>query len=157
MRAYLLTVAAAAGLFSLLVTVLPDGRVRKTAQFTGALLLILTVLAPIMKLDSDDFARAIAKVQIDTSAFRRDTKNNDRELIAQLIKEESQTYILDKAAELGINVTAEVTLSEGSEYPYPVSVVLRGSPSEQAQNRLSSIIECDLGIPPDRQEWIDNQ
>ena len=157
MRAYLLTVAAAAGLFSLTVAVLPAGRVRKTAQFTGALLLILTVLAPIIRLDSADLAKAIAKIQIDTGTLQSDAKRNDRELMAQLIKEECQTYILDKAAELGISVTAEVTLSEGSEYPYPVSVILRGSPWEQARKRLSSIIECDLGIPPDRQEWIDNQ
>ena len=72
--------------------------------------------------------------------------------MTELIKEKSQAYILDKAAELDASITADVTISE-EELPKPLSVVISGQVSPYNRKRLESILETDLGIAKENQVW----
>lgn len=74
-------------------------------------------------------------------------------LLSDLISQEAETYILDKARENGLDLTVEVETKVEDTYPVPWSVVIRGQISAAEQAALSQQITQDLGIPEERQEW----
>lgn len=154
---YLLSVSAAALLMSLLLALLPSGHVKQTAKFTGALLVVLAVVAPVVKLNADDLARSIAMLQMEKEQLRTGVEVKNREILAELIKEQSEAYILDKAEELGLTLSVDITLREEGDYPYPIAVTLWGEAAEGDKMLLERIIEQDIGIVRERQEWKNSE
>ena len=75
------------------------------------------------------------------------------EELAALIRSETETYISDKAADMGLTLRVQVTVEpDGSGVPAPVSVELTGPRSEA----LSRWLETELGVPTERQVWNEN-
>lgn len=153
-RGYLLSITAAALLLALVQALLPQGAARRTAAMVGGLLILLTVLSPLAKLDYDSLAKSIAQLQMETETMRTGIEVGSRDLMAGIIKQRCETYILDKAGQMGLTLEVEITLSEGVDYPYPVSVTLRGAATEAQKRTLTAYITENLGIPAERQEWI---
>ena len=70
-----------------------------------------------------------------------------------IIKGETEAYILDKAASLGVELEVDVLLED--MYPMaPKTVRLSGSVSPYVRNRLQNIIAEELGISKENQIWI---
>ena len=69
---------------------------------------------------------------------------------ADIITAQVEAYILDKAALYQAPVTVDVTLDEEGT---PVSVRLSGAVSPYAKTRLSEMMETDLGIKKEAQQW----
>ena len=72
---------------------------------------------------------------------------------AARIKEQSQSYILDKAVSLGANITVEVTLSSDTP-PIPSGITIKGAVSPYVKRVLMNYIKEYLGIPEEAQRWI---
>ena len=72
-----------------------------------------------------------------------------------IIEEECRAYILDKAAAMGLQLgDASVTLKWSSQgLWYPVGCRLCGEYSAELEN----VISAELGIPPEGQEWVENE
>ena len=68
------------------------------------------------------------------------------------IKQQTEAYILDKAASIKADISVEVTLSDGNP-PVPCSVVLDGQVSPFAKSKLTKLISDDLGISKENQIW----
>ena len=153
LKAYLLSITASALLMSLVLALLPKGKLRKTASFVGSLLLVLTVVAPVARLDPAQLAKSIAELRMETETIRTGIEIGNREIAAALIKEQCEAYILDKAAARGITLEAEIRLSGEGQYPYPTGVTLYGQVSQSDREAISAIIAEDLGIPRESQEW----
>lgn len=149
----MLSVSAAALLMSFVLAIMPEGRIRHTAKFLGALLVVLVVVSPVVKLNAENMARTIAKFEMEKESLRTGIEVKNREILSELIKENTQAYILDKAERMGIAVTVDVTMRDEGDYPFPVSVMLTGRLTPAEQTRLERVIEQDLGIPPECQEW----
>ncbi len=152
-RNYLLAVAAAGILVSLLLSLLPAGPLRRTGQFVGGLILVLAVLAPVAQVELADLSRALARIRVETKEAITGVQTDNRELLAAIIKEDCETYIWDKAQEMGLELEVEVTVEAGVNYPYPTAVTLRGAVTAAQQAALSQWIEENLGIPGAQQEW----
>ena len=75
-----------------------------------------------------------------------------RQAKIQIIKTRTEAYILDKARQYELDLTVDVRLSQGDS-PVPESVVLSGRFSPYARNQLQRIIESELGIPKENQQW----
>ena len=60
MKGYLFSLTAAALLSALVLALVPEGSVRRTVQLGCGLLLALTALSPLLKLDYDAIAKQIA-------------------------------------------------------------------------------------------------
>ena len=74
------------------------------------------------------------------------------EAVAERIKAEAESYILDKAQALGADLDVSVTVS-GDEIPAPESVQLQGNISPYARIKLQQMMEQELGIPKEKQQW----
>lgn len=153
-RGYLLSVAAAGILFSLVQVLASKPSVRRCVDLVGSLMMILVALSPLTKLDYETMARSLSRLRMDTEELRTGIAVENRALVGDIIKEKCRTYIWDKAKEMGLSLEIEVTVSGGTEYPYPTAVTLRGQATQAQKAQLSRYILENLGIPEERQEWV---
>lgn len=71
----------------------------------------------------------------------------------QIITQESEAYILEKANSIGADITLTLELSN-DQPPIPVSAVICGEFDADSESALAQILEQDLGIPKEHQTWI---
>ncbi len=114
---------------------------------------MLAVLSPLVQISADELEEMLGQIRPDTEVVQWQAETAARESMAVLIKQKCETYILDKAQQLGLTIRVEVGLSEEGAYPVPEKAVLIGYASSVQQQTLSNIISNDLGIPYQRQEW----
>lgn len=153
LRQYVLSVVAAAFLCGILLSLLPKGSIRELVKLGCGFLLAITVLGPISRLDVSSMTDMGIWFSEDAEEASSLGEHYSQKQLRSIIKAETEAYILDKAAELGADVTAEVTLSADA-VPVPVGVQISGQASPYARNLLRSILEDDLGITKENQLWI---
>lgn len=152
-RTYFLSLTAAAFLGSLCMALTPSGGVRKVTSLALSLLLALAALTPLRSLDERTLAQALTRLQLQTEQVRTDTAVRNAELRSRIIKQTCETYILDKAANLGLQLEAEIELDDPGSGLYPSQVTLTGTPDAAQLNALTVFIRDQLGIPKERQVW----
>lgn len=132
----------------------PNGTVKKIGRLTGGLVLLLAILQPLWKIDTQAFAGILTGYRVEAMASGEALDTRNSELMKTLIEEQTAAYILDKAAGLGIDCTVAVTAAEGEgEYPVPSAVTVRGDLSAEQRRALTRTIEADLAIPAERQGY----
>ena len=154
-RGYLLSIVAVCLLTALARSLIPEGGVRRVSSVVCALLLVLCALSPLLQLDIDAVAQSLARIQMENETLRTGVAVKNRELVSQIIKQNTQAYILDKAASMGLTLQAEVEMHDGGDYPYPYRVTLSGMCTEAKRQALTRYIEENLAIPAERQAWND--
>ena len=140
-------------LLSVVQTLMPKGSLREITSFVGGLLLLAVLLRPLGSVD-------LSAVSLNLDAYRQTVEQRQAELeqegqkeLVGLIEAELESYISDKAADMGLTLRVQVTVEpDGSGVPVPVSVELTGPRSEV----LSRWLETELGVPAERQVWNEN-
>ncbi len=153
-REYLIGVVAAAVLCSVITVLVGNkGAVGTVIKFLSGLLMTLAVLSPWTNISLDnlwgwteDFTQAGQELVANGENMAEDAYRAG-------IKKQTEAYILEKARSLGTELTVEVSLSP-LETPIPIGVTLSGSISPYAKERLSQILEQELGIERKEQLWI---
>lgn len=154
LKQYLLSITAAALLFSFSSELLTSGKWKKISGLLGSIILILAIVSPIFSLDTDDLTRSISKFLLETEMEQTGIEINSRELQSILIKENIQTYIQDRAMAMGIKLQVDVRMRDDGQFPIPDFVALHGAISTDEKEKMIRFISGDLGIPEDKQEWI---
>ena len=160
LRAWFLGVAGAAmaGVFALAVT--PPGAVKKVTQIAAALLLITAVLRPFAGSDSlpvwEDFPTLNADPAIGrTAPGSAPGGGSSSEILSSIIAEKTAAYIVNKAQAVGLVVSVTARCRDGGLYPEPWAVTVCSERPEHAKSALGGMIGQDLGIPPERQTYIE--
>lgn len=153
---YLLSIVGASFLVSLVCTFPQKKGIKRVVTLCGGLFLLLTLVRPILSFRFGDLAKYLDQYQVDDTVIRDALEAGQNES-ARLITQQTEEYILDKAAELGADITPEVTLAALSEhYQYPYSVTLRGQCTQSQRQELTTYISRTLGIPEERQIWSED-
>ena len=151
-RGYFLAIVAACMLAVLACALLKNSKMQRITKFIAGILILLTVATPLLRIDTAALAERISELgrgsRFDTQEISKDYQT----MLGALVKKNTQTYIEDKAQELGGIIQAEVTVGNG-EYPAPEHVVLTGTMTPEQAQALESYISDYLGIPPEQQEW----
>lgn len=153
-RSYFIGIAAIAMAIVMIRLMLHDGVVKKTVTFVSGILLALVVLAPIVNIELDSFAKYLSKLEIEADIRSSGIEIENKALIARIIQEKTEAYILDKAASLDAEVIVSVDIETGDSYPYPYAVTISGGITEVQKSALSGYIESELGIPKERQVFV---
>jgi stage III sporulation protein AF len=75
-------------------------------------------------------------------------------LVKEIIAEKTAAYISDKATELGMDCTVEVTYQYSDDgMAYPESVRIKGAWDHTQQQALSDFIESNLAVSKDNQTY----
>lgn len=149
-RTYLLSVTAACLIGVLASALVRQETVKKIARFASGLLILLVVVLPLLSLDMEEVAEVFRsfRVQYDPSEAQEAWQTQ----LSRHIKQTSETYIEDKAGELGAAVRAEVTLND-AEYPQPIHVRIIGVLNLSQRQALGEYIRTAFGVAEEEQEW----
>jgi stage III sporulation protein AF len=141
--------------FGLALSLMPDGTVKKMAPAVGAAAMLLCLMDGMAAVDTEGLAMDIARYRELSETLTMDAEALHERLDRNLIEQECQTYIENKAEELGLQeLTVRVAAEWSAEgFWLPESVCIEGQWSMQEKERLSQMIESQLGIPTQRQEW----
>ncbi len=153
-RQYLLSVAAAALVCSIIKT-LTDGKgtLSSVVKRVCGIFLAITVFSPLVTIDFSDITLLPDTCLHEAEdAVASGTAMADAELQGIII-ERTEAYILDKAAELHLQITVDVTLSPQAPYA-PCGVTLSGTASPYAKQTLQEYIANQLGISKEAQQWM---
>ena len=139
-RAWLTAVVSVTLLLSVIQMLTPKGSLREIASFVGGLLLLAVLLRPLGSVD-------LSAVSLNLDAYRQTVEQRQAELeqegqkeLVGLIEAELESYISDKAADMGLTLRVQVTVEpDGSGVPVPVSVELTGPRSEVLSRWLEGV------------------
>lgn len=153
LRQYLLSVTAAALVCAVVQKLLSKkGTAASIGKMLTGLFLAFTVISPFARLEIGSLSDITKGFESDAADAVAAGQSSTRNAIAQGIITRTQAYILDKAAELNVELTVEVTVSD-DDIPVPVKVRLSGDVSPYAKQRLQTIISDDLSIAKEDQIW----
>lgn len=153
-RTWLIGVTAAAILAAAADSLAPAGAVKKVCRLAGGLLMAAAMLRPLAGFSYETMAAALADLQWEAGGYSAGLAEENERLKKIIIEEQTAAYIQDKAAELDALCTAQVTCAvteDGSLYP--ASVVVTGDLTQAQKDALAKVIEGDLAIPIQRQEY----
>lgn len=151
---YLLSVTAAAAVCGIVNTLLGKSRrFSALGKLLAGLCLSLTVIRPFLHMDLTGLAAYSGSIPADASQLIASAQLLAEEERAGIIKSRAEAYILDKAASMGAEITVEVALQKSSLLQ-PCGVTIAGSISPYAKARLSQMMETDLAIPKEAQQWL---
>ena len=135
----------------------PNGTVRKIGCLTGALVLALTMVQPVLHIDSRTFAGILTEYRVEAMETVNTMEEENGRLMKDIIADETSAYILDKAEELGIACQVRVTAwTESGGYPVPDGVEIAGDLTQGEEAALTRVIAADLAIPAERQHYVED-
>ena len=129
------------------------GSVHSAVKLITGIALTVTVISPLVHLDDLNFSSVLDIISADGQWAIEDGEKAAFNQISESIKEESESYILNKANALGMQITADVSV-EASMPPVPRQVTITGTISPYGKAQISRFIMEDLGIAEEDQLWI---
>lgn len=148
---YILSVTAAALLAAIARNLAGNGTMGALVKLLGGVFMALTVLSPMLHLELPDPGQWLHTYTAEGRTAAAEGEVLAKDAAHAIITGQVEAYILDKAAQCGADIAVDVELDEGG---IPVRVMLRGSVTQQQQKALSQIIETDLGVGKEAQQWI---
>lgn len=154
MKTYLLRLTAAAILAALIRKLAPKSGAGRGARLGAGLLVLVCIASPLGELNLAAAAQELAQNGFTQWRKADEVDQQANEMLEELISDAARSYILDKAQAMGVSLETEVTLRLQNRYPVPWSVTIRSSASQTQRETLTEEIARDLGIPAERQEWL---
>ena len=149
---YAVSLIAASVICGILQSVMPDGSRKQVLRIICGVFLLLTLLMPLSDFRMPDFSDYLAGFQSEgeaAAAMGQEMALTERQ---ELIIHGLESYILDKAAAIGL--TPEVTVTVDPE-GVPTGVRIEGSYTKAQQTALQTMLTDDLGIAKENQQWTD--
>lgn len=150
---YIFSVTTAAIIFSILQSLLhKNSAAAMLVRLIGGLFLTFTVISPVIDFDLDSILEqswAYTSHAEDIAAAGQTIAAEQR---SQRIKEQCETYIIDKAMSYQTQLDVDITLTN-DEMPLPSAVLLKGNISPYVKSIIATWIQDEMGIPEDHQIW----
>ena len=146
---YLLAVIAAALVCGIVTGLAGKSSISKLLKLLCGLFLAATVIKPAVDVRIENIYDFTENLAADSEMAVSQGEYVASEEMKRIIKQKTETYILDKAKALGAEITVEVVLEDY----IPASVTIMGNISPYAKSNLSAIIGQELDIPPEEQIW----
>lgn len=151
-RAYILSVTAAAILCALVCTLAGKGNTLSTLiRLLSGIVLAAVVVSPLVDSSSINLKQFLHQLDLDAADAVNAGITISKEQTSVRIRDSLEAYILDKAEELSADISVELTLAEDTLEP--IEVTLEGNISPFAKNELETMIRQDLGIPREAVKW----
>lgn len=133
----------------------PKGNVKRLCSLLGTVIVLLYISRFAGAFDEEGLRTELSRLREEQeSVLRQGTELRER-LDRLVIQQELETYIWDKAAESGAELS-EVRVhliwsTEGFWIPDSVELTLKGK--KETASDLVRILEAELGLGPERQIW----
>lgn len=155
---WLLSITGASVLCALADGLMPAGPVRRVGRLVCGLMLLAVILAPLAQLDLEGGQRWLEEYHLGLEDRTQELERQVDEQMKTIIEQEYAAYIVDKAAEMGLNCTARVSCRAEEDGLYlPDRTEVAGPLSQEERGRLSQLIQEELGVPADRQAYYSGE
>lgn len=153
LREYLLSITAAAVICAIVKHMVGEKKnTGKLVYVISGLFMIITIVSPVMQFRFGDLRGYLDGLQADGQYICEEGKKMATDELKNIIKEQTEAYILNEAERLDTRLDVEVTLSD-SYPPQPNQVVLKGSVSPYQKQSISQYMSEYLGISQEQQIW----
>ena len=153
-KEYILALLAAGIICALLGRILKENKTSGTLiKVLSGVFMVVTMIGPLKNLRFDLEELPVFSYSELAQQSVAVGQARSEEYLTALIKTRVEAYILHKAEALKAELTVEVTLNDSSP-PTPEAVLISGNVSPYAKSRLAEMIENDIGIPEELQQWI---
>ena len=153
MRQYLLSIVGAAIICSIAKNISNEKTLSGAMlRLVAGIIMTVTVLAPVVNLDLNDLPLMTTNFMDEASTIAAEGEEMAASARNAIISDRAEAYILDKAAAFGAALEVEVTISDGTMMPEGARI--KGAISPYAKLQLQRIMEQDLQIAKENQQWI---
>lgn len=151
LRQYVFSVIAAALICGVIVRLSHNGGNCEIVKLLCGVFMTIVLILPLSGKRMNRWADALPEIEWQAEAIVSDGVSAAGRIEAEIIKQRTEAYILDRAAALDADIVVTVSLDQ-EEIPNHVRIT--GSVSPLNRSRLTSVIASELGIPREQQEWI---
>ncbi|MBQ9973628.1 MAG: hypothetical protein IJP02_01580 [Oscillospiraceae bacterium] len=155
LKIWFMSIVAASMIVACADTLLAKSSQRPVGRLAGAMLILVVVMGPMLSLGGTDIGGLTEEMMSHMELQEQKLEAGSDEILRSIIEERVETYIVDKADELGASCYASVQCvrrDDGIWIPERVSVT--GTLTIAQQNQLKRYIENELGIGPDMQTYV---
>lgn len=150
---YLYSVIIASLLVSVLISIIPGSKATKgVIKLSAGIFLMIVVVSPFTKSRISDLVGYMDTIKTDASEIITQAQIYTDSEVAKVIKQQTESYVLDKATGLGAEITVELALN-GDTF-LPEAITIRGAVSPLVKQQLSILIADELGISEEKQTWV---
>lgn len=111
----------------------------------------VTVISPLIDFKFPELKLSVSDVTGEAAEIAEQSGEMADSEFRKIIIEQTEAYILDKAAELNADVSVEITLAK--EEPIPRAIVITGDVAPYNKSVLSQYLADTIGISEDAQIW----
>lgn len=152
-KAYVLRIIIVAIVCSITSSLLKEKTASgKMVNLLCGILMAITILSPIVSISFRNVTDFYYGISTNAERYVNNGKTAAQEEAANIIKSQTEAYILDKAKNLGLQITVEVELDD-SNNSVPCGAVINGAVSPYAKGTLEGYMQEQLGIPKENQIW----
>lgn len=152
MQEYAVSIIVVAFICSVLLGALQNSAAKGIIRVICGMVMTIAVAAPLCHIDLSFPGRFDTTVAAEASAAAEEGKVISHEAWRGIIKQETESYILDKAKELGAGISVEISMSNGDP-PLPEGAVIFGQVTPHVKRQLQEILQTQLGIAKESLEW----
>lgn len=149
---YLLSVTAA-GILCAIVKQLSKNASAKIIRAVCGVFMAITIFSPVIHIQFNSIEDFLMEAKYEAEETRDDGIESASSAMADIIKQQTEAYILDKAVSLGVNIDVNVKMSDTNP-PVPKEVILSGNVSPYMKNKMIQYITANIGISEENQRWI---
>lgn len=150
---YVLGLTAAATICGMVLCLTEKGPMEPLLKLICGLILTFCLVEPALNISLGDWAALGIDFQNQAQKAAEQGEEESKAGVRQIIKQETEAYIMDKARMLDLDIHVEVKLSPQA-LPVPDFVTIRGTVPPYGKSRLSLILTRELGIKKENQKWI---
>ena len=151
-RQYVLTVVCMVIVCGVVQMLCASGTAAAHVKLISGLMVAITIMRPLIQERIFVWDDYFAPISSNGEQMILDGQAAAENALAQLITDKTQTYILNKASDLGADIAVEVFLKD--EYPMePMSVTITGTVAPYVKQQLTECIRRELGIAKENQIW----
>lgn len=154
MRQWLISVTCAALIAALAESLMEKGGAGQIGKLVCAMVLVCVMLRPVLAVDGPNPSETLDAIYARIQEKETVLQEHRRTMLKTLIERDSAAYIVDKAAEFGIvcQVQMECVSGEGGIW-VPYSVHITGQMEDDHREKLTGVIQNELGILPEHQVY----
>lgn len=121
-------------------------------RLLAGIFMAVTVVAPLSKLKINQIVSSLDNITVFAQQSAQYGSSEAEREISKVIQQQTQAYVVEKAASYGAELSAEVTVSDCAPH-LPQEIRITGTIAPYAREQLRRIIRDDLGIPEEHQFW----
>lgn len=153
-RRYILSVTAAAVICSMVLSLCDKKGFNKAAiKMLCGIFVAITMIAPLLEIRLSNISMSAGVLSGEATAAVEEGRQAAVNAVGSIIKQRTESYILDKADAMGIEIIVQVSLDQ-ENLRYPQCVCIHGTVSPFAKRQLQLWISEELGIAEENQIWI---